>query len=333
MDQPLPATDRLLPDFLGIGAQKAGTTWLYENFRLHPGIWMPPEKELHYFDEKVDRPRSLLSAMRSDAPWAERWRRQVRRQWRRYRANRGEVDVAWYRRYFLGHPSDDWYRSLFRPEPGQIAGEFTPDYAVLSESQVTRAAAMVPGARILFFMRNPIERAWSHAQMSLRKWGVTEDAATLAVHFARPRSLAHSDYLQTLRNWTAAFPSEQVYVGFLEDISFHPHELLASVYGFLGLDPGLSYRVVTRKIHQGSSETIPTAFAVELARIHYQDICDLAGRFGGYALIWQAIVDELLSRPPSTESIQYPFWESKLDSVDAYHEKSELLLSGPLGRV
>ncbi|HEX2368225.1 MAG TPA: hypothetical protein VHM94_03210, partial [Acidimicrobiia bacterium] len=219
---------------------------------------------------------------------------------------------------------------LFRPEPGQIAGEFTPDYAVLSESQVTRAAAMVPGARILFFMRNPIERAWSHAQMSLRKWGVTEDAATLAVHFARPRSLAHSDYLQTLRNWTAAFPSEQVYVGFLEDISFHPHELLASVYGFLGLDPGLSYRVVTRKIHQGSSETIPTAFAVELARIHYQDICDLAGRFGGYALIWREIVDELLSRPPSTESIQYPFWEAKLDSVDAYHEKSGLLLSGPL---
>lgn len=33
-----------LPDFLGIGAQKAGTSWLWENLRRHPGIWMPPRK-------------------------------------------------------------------------------------------------------------------------------------------------------------------------------------------------------------------------------------------------------------------------------------------------
>jgi hypothetical protein len=40
----------VLPDFLGIGAQKAGTTWLYENLRRHPGLYMPDRKELHYFD-------------------------------------------------------------------------------------------------------------------------------------------------------------------------------------------------------------------------------------------------------------------------------------------
>jgi hypothetical protein len=30
------------PDFLGIGAQKAGTTWLHHNLRSHPDIWPPP---------------------------------------------------------------------------------------------------------------------------------------------------------------------------------------------------------------------------------------------------------------------------------------------------
>ena len=45
-----------LPDFLGIGAQKAGTTWLHENLRCHPSLYLPDEKELHYFDWHFHRP-------------------------------------------------------------------------------------------------------------------------------------------------------------------------------------------------------------------------------------------------------------------------------------
>src|SRR5205085_9115453 len=41
---------RLGPDFLCMGAQRAGTGWLYEQLRNHPDFWMPPLKELHYFD-------------------------------------------------------------------------------------------------------------------------------------------------------------------------------------------------------------------------------------------------------------------------------------------
>ena len=36
------------PDFLGIGAQKAGTTWLYENLRCHEGAYLPGSKELAF---------------------------------------------------------------------------------------------------------------------------------------------------------------------------------------------------------------------------------------------------------------------------------------------
>ena len=42
----------MFPDFLCIGAQRSGTTWLYQNLRRHPEIWMPPAKEIHYFDER-----------------------------------------------------------------------------------------------------------------------------------------------------------------------------------------------------------------------------------------------------------------------------------------
>jgi arylsulfatase A-like enzyme len=46
------------PDFLGIGAQKAGTTWLYERLKRHPDIYVPPEKELHFWDQRQDQPIS-----------------------------------------------------------------------------------------------------------------------------------------------------------------------------------------------------------------------------------------------------------------------------------
>lgn len=37
------------PTFLGIGAQRCATTWLFENLRLHPGVHLPAEKEINFF--------------------------------------------------------------------------------------------------------------------------------------------------------------------------------------------------------------------------------------------------------------------------------------------
>ena len=50
-----------LPNFLGIGAQKAGTTWLYENLRHHPDLYLPEPKELHYFDWEFHKPLKSYS--------------------------------------------------------------------------------------------------------------------------------------------------------------------------------------------------------------------------------------------------------------------------------
>jgi len=45
-----------LPDFIGIGAQRAGTTWLYELLKQHPEVCMPKHhKEVHFFDRYYNR--------------------------------------------------------------------------------------------------------------------------------------------------------------------------------------------------------------------------------------------------------------------------------------
>jgi hypothetical protein len=56
-----------LPHFLGIGAQKAGTTWLAENLRRHPEVFLPEKKELHWLDHKFERPLSDWAAHFADA--------------------------------------------------------------------------------------------------------------------------------------------------------------------------------------------------------------------------------------------------------------------------
>ena len=45
----------LAPQFLGIGAQRAATTWLYQVLRHHPDVFVSEKKEVHYFDENYDR--------------------------------------------------------------------------------------------------------------------------------------------------------------------------------------------------------------------------------------------------------------------------------------
>ena len=52
-----------LPNFLGIGAQKAGTTWLHENLRHHPDLLLPEAKEVHYFNRDFHRSLRSYSAI------------------------------------------------------------------------------------------------------------------------------------------------------------------------------------------------------------------------------------------------------------------------------
>jgi hypothetical protein len=68
----------MYPDFIGIGAQKAGTTWLARNLQAHPEIHMP-RKEVHYFDRKIRDKRSPVARFFGKRDADVQWRRQVKR--------------------------------------------------------------------------------------------------------------------------------------------------------------------------------------------------------------------------------------------------------------
>lgn len=306
------AGKRRFPDFLIIGAQKAGTTWLHRNLQAHPQLWMPKEKELHYFDEKLGARTSLRSKLWGQRTMDERWRRQVRRQLGRY-SKFSASEVAWDLRYFLGPWNDDWYASLFAQGRGKFVGETTPDYSVLDRNRIAHVREIMPEARIIFMMRNPMERAWSQSLMDVRGRNlevVTDEE--FHRHFEGKRSRRFTDYLGTLENWCAFFPENQIFVGFLEDVHFYPNRLLSRLYRFLKVDPSADYRVIKRKIHSRDVETMPTRLAVRLAETYLEDAKALEGRFGGYASFWRHSAQRLLEDSPEEESIAYPLWESSL---------------------
>ena len=291
----------MYPDFLVIGAQKAGTTWLYRSLQTHPQVWMPREKELHYFDEKAQLEDGLWSRLRGERPVDRRWRRQVKSRFKNSLKDVKRRDVAWDLKYFLRKPTDKWYASLFEPEMGQIAGETTPDYAVLDRARISHVHEVMPQAKIIFMMRNPIERPWSVADMGRRIRGesakdVSEKALYKQLKSGRARRM--TKYLETLENWGAFYPEDQIFVGFLEDIHLFPDELLHSLYEFLGVDTAAEYRVIKRKVHSGFLETMPTKFAVHLADSYYKVIRNLHNDFGGYASFWKPLCGPARRRPP-----------------------------------
>jgi hypothetical protein len=306
------ARKKKFPDFLIIGAQKAGTTWLHRNLQAHSQVWMPKEKELHYFDEKVGAKTSLRSKLWGKRTMDERWRRQARRQIGRY-SKFSPSDVAWDLRYFLGSWNDAWYASLFTQGSGKTVGETTPDYSVLGRKQIAHVSEIMPEAKIIFLMRNPIERAWSQSLMDVRERNI-EDVTDeeFQKHFESKRSRLFTDYLRTLENWGSFFPEKQIFVGFLEDVHFYPNRLLARAYRFLGVDPSADYRVIRRKIHSRDVETMPTRLAVGLAEAYLEDAKALEERFGGYASFWRYTAERLIGDPPTEERISYPLWESSL---------------------
>ena len=104
------------PDFLGIGAQKSGTRWLYQRLYEHPEVYLTPIKELHYFDK-------LRGLELSDRLKERTWKKAIKKySW----SNR--KNLGWLLKYSFGTYDDDWYTSLFSNAGRRKAGEITPEY-------------------------------------------------------------------------------------------------------------------------------------------------------------------------------------------------------------
>jgi hypothetical protein len=207
------ARARPLPDFLVLGAQKAGTTALYSYLRRHPDVTGPRWKEVSYFDRHYAR------------------------------------GPAWYRGNFP---------VTFGGRRAALVGEASPSY-LFHPLAPERAAALVPDARLVALLRDPVERAHSQYRHSVdfgreplsfeealdreeeRLEGEVERLCADPRAFSRAwwdwSYVARGLYAEQLERWYAAFPREQLLVLANEELAERPAETYARVLTFLGAPP------------------------------------------------------------------------------------------------
>lgn len=224
----------------GIGAAKAGTTWLYRYLARHPEVRLPAVKELHYFDtcetgkferqvQRMTRERRRRKARlpTGDARLDKRLQREV---W----AYTGWLNVI------RGGRNDAGYLGFLNHDAGaaRLVGDITPAYATLSEGSFRHMAGLAPATRFVFLMRDPLDRLWSNIRMAATRKGgdFAADAGALLdkVLGGGDRTMAdRCDYAGTLRRLGGAVDPATVFTGFYETL-FQPGTL-SRLCGFLGI--------------------------------------------------------------------------------------------------
>jgi len=275
------------PDFLVIGAQRAGTTWIHLLLRRHKALWLPPVKELHYFD-KPEVERTLTD----------------NKELRRVILLALYAPSAWHFPYLLGKRNQDWYVRLFQRAraKGLITGEITPAYAALGEEVWRRIRAMNDKIKLVFVMRDPVDRVWSSINNTAKKNRLNGEL-TMATALKRAHSSGptlRSDYPDTIRRLEAIFPSDQLYFCFFDDLSAHPGEFARGLLTFLGVEPGdVGKLLPVEPVNVvAAHKPVPPEFEREMARTYLPLVEQLCERFDGAPRTWRARYEKLLQPQP-----------------------------------
>ena len=215
----LTAQKRILPSFIIIGAQRCGTTSLYDYLSNHPQIIPSPVKELFYFDDYYTRP------------------------------------IEWYKSFF---PTEKEREKLERDLVASvITGEASPSY-FFHPYAAKRIKETLPDVKLILVLRDPIERAYSHYnhikrlnreplsfEEALEKEleRITPDVEKLAkdenykADLRRDYSyLTRGYYALQLKEWYKHFPKEQLLIIQSEEFYRETPKVYDEIVEYLGLN-------------------------------------------------------------------------------------------------
>ena len=288
--------ERQSPSFLGIGAARAGTTWLHTNLKKHPKLWLPPIKELHYFDVQRRGAQGYcivpdINCWRMSWVWYYRHAKLLCRRLARLRVRPG---FAW--RYLFGIRSDRWYAKLFRTD--RISGEITPAYMLLPRQVVEDIYRLNPDMKIIFLLRNPVSRAWSNLRLRLGKAVLKATDDTILEEMNSPGSVLRSRYAQAVNNWRGVFGENQVFIAFFDDLVATPRDLLRSILNFLGVDSSDANLPATpeKEVNASVKRDLPEHLLPHLYATYLDDLRELEKLVGGPVGKWLAKAEEAVAK-------------------------------------
>jgi len=186
-------------DFVCIGAQKSGTTFVASAFRSHPEIQLPDSKELHFFSAKGE--------YKTEGGYAQ---------------CNADKDVEWYKRQFLADKCKK--------------GEISTHYLFDLES-AARIGEAFPDIKIFSILRNPVDRAFSQYNMERHKTG-KERRSLMQIIQEEPDNeiIARGLYARQLAPYMRQFSDNQLRVYLFDDMKRDPAAFFLDLFGFIGVD-------------------------------------------------------------------------------------------------
>ena len=258
--------DRL---FIGAGAMKAGTTWLYQVLDRHPDLFFSLEKEVHYFYAVHVNPTVLSEETRL---------RNVRDKYLRIdpaksRASAVRQRLRWASNYLDGPIDDIWYRNLFLFRRNErFAADFSNLYALLPPEAWANIAASVGELRVLYTLRHPVKRLWSHVKFHLHVTGQSGALDTwgpddFQTFIRKPFIWENAEYGKALRSMKAGLPKGALLPAFHEDIHDDERGFLAHLEGFLGIRAHeYPADLLSRRVNETAKRDMPDFFVDLVAR-------------------------------------------------------------------
>jgi len=184
--------------FFGIGAGKAGSSWLAAMLMQHPRVFVPAQKELHYFNREAPERDGLANPN-------------------------------------YGRPLDWYHRFYAAAAPDQLWGDMTPAY-LWSSTAAAGIAAYRPDAKLLVTLRNPLETAFSMYLYRIQRGVIGTGVSFAEAMRSDQRIYQNSEMGSNLEAFRERFAPEQFHFVFFEDVRNAPERVIADVCRFLEVD-------------------------------------------------------------------------------------------------
>ena len=242
---------------------------------------MPKIKELHYFDRtNVKRNSAYLFNKNLTGKFARGVFMMLLK----------PKNTLWMTKYLFYERSDQNYKKLFNPENGQVSGEITPAYSRLPIKDVERIANLLPDCKIIYLLRNPVDRIWSAINMFKRRHDKKQTFSfEEIVELKGNQLLLNSHYLQNLANWEHFFPADQIFIGFFDELQTEPTKFLNKIIHFLNVDDLLIIpeEELKRPMNSGSHGKIPKEIELKYTQLLFNEIAGIHEKFNNdYTSQW-----------------------------------------------
>jgi hypothetical protein len=152
----------------------------------------------------------------------------------------------------------DWYRMHFEGSAEYCAvDEATPTY-MYDPVALERMARVLPEARLVATLRDPVTRAYSQYWQRVARKGehssfadavAAEPATIMSTDHGHPGYLPRGRYLERLQQVCALYPRDSLHVIIFEDLRSQTAEVLGTLCDFLGLDPAKLPRKLDRVVN------------------------------------------------------------------------------------